>query len=226
MKKRVFYTELAYILGVFTLAVGTAMMEKGGLGLSMVVAPAYILHLKISQYLPFFSFGMAEYTFQAVLILIMILLLRKAKATYLFSFVTTVIYGFMLDGVIVLLSFLPISDILSRIAIYTAGMVVCSLGVALMFRTYIPQAAYEMFVKETSAHFTVPIHKIKLAYDYISCGVAIMLSFLFFGFWQFYGIGWGTVACTLVNGSFITMWTKLLEKYWDFSDGLFLRKYF
>lgn len=226
MKKRVFYTELAYILGVFTLAMGTAMMEKGGLGLSMVVAPAYLLHLKMSQHLPFFSFGMAEYTFQAVLILLMILLLRKAKVSYLFSFVTTVLYGFMLDGMIALLGFLPMSGILPQITMYAAGMVICSLGVALMFHTYIPPSAYEMFVKEVSGHFAAPIHKIKLAYDYISCGIAIALSFVFFGFGQFHGIGWGTVACTLVNGHLITAWTKLLERYWDFSDGLSLRRFF
>lgn len=226
MKKREFYTELAYVLGVFTLAVGTAMMEKGGLGLSMVVAPAYILHLKISQLLPFFSFGMAEYTFQAVLLVLMMLLLRKAKVTYLFSFVTAVIYGFMLDGMIALLSLLPLTGILSQIAMYAAGMAVCSLGVALVFHTYIPQAAYELFVKEVSVHFALPIHKVKLTYDCISCGVAIVISFVFFGFGQFRGIGWGTIACTLANSSLITMWTKLLEKHWNFSDVLSLRKYF
>lgn len=39
MKKRVFYTELAYILGLLVLAVGTAMMERADFGMSMVVAP-------------------------------------------------------------------------------------------------------------------------------------------------------------------------------------------
>ena len=43
MKKPVFYTELAYILGLVLLALGTALTVYGNFGVSMVVAPAYIL---------------------------------------------------------------------------------------------------------------------------------------------------------------------------------------
>ena len=42
--KRTFYTEVAYILGIVVLAAGNALMEKANLGMSMVVAPAYLLH--------------------------------------------------------------------------------------------------------------------------------------------------------------------------------------
>ena len=218
MKKPVFYTELAYLLGELTLAIGTAMMEKGGFGLSMVVAPAYVLHLKVSQYLPFFTFGMAEYTFQALVICLMMLLLRKAKLSYLFSFVTAVLYSLMLDGMISLLAVLPQMGQIAKLAMYGSGMVICSLGVALMFHTYIPQAAYEMFVKEVAGHFSLPLHKFKTFYDCISCVIAIALSFLFFGFMHFEGIGWGTVVCALANGMLIGLWTKLLERGWQFAD--------
>ena len=88
MKKRIFYTEAAYIVGLALLALSAAMMAASDFGVSMVVAPAYILHLEVSQYLPFFSFGMAEYTLQAVLLLLMILILRRFRVSYLFSFVT------------------------------------------------------------------------------------------------------------------------------------------
>ena len=79
MKKTTFYTEAAYVIGIVLLALSTALMEKASFGVSMVVAPAYILHLKISEFLPFFSFGMAEYTLQAVILLMMIAILKKAK---------------------------------------------------------------------------------------------------------------------------------------------------
>ncbi|MBE5772279.1 MAG: hypothetical protein E7336_13050, partial [Clostridiales bacterium] len=64
--KNTFFTEAAYFLGMILLAVGTALMERADFGMSMVVAPAYILQLKISEFLPFFSFGMAEYMLQAL----------------------------------------------------------------------------------------------------------------------------------------------------------------
>lgn len=67
-KKRGFSSEAAYVLGILTMALGTAMMASADFGMSMVVAPAYLTYLKLSQTLPFFTFGMAEYLLQALLL--------------------------------------------------------------------------------------------------------------------------------------------------------------
>ena len=82
MKKSTFYTEAAYLFGLVLLALGTALMERSDFGVSMVVAPAYILHLKVSEFLPFFSFGMAEYTLQAALLVVMMIILRRVRLSY------------------------------------------------------------------------------------------------------------------------------------------------
>ena len=226
MKKRVFYTELAYVLGILVLAVGTALMERADFGVSMVVAPAYILHLKVSQFLPFFSFGMAEYTFQASLLIAMMIVIRRARLSYLFSAVSAVAYGFVLDGAISLIAILPLDAFAVRLIIYTVGMLLCSFGVALLFHTYLPPAAYELFVKEVSARFGADIHKFKTVYDCVSCIVAVAMSFLFFGLWQFEGIYYGTVVCALLNGTLIALFSKLINRFWSFEDGLKLKKYF
>ena len=226
MKKRIFYTELAYVFGLIFLALGTALMEQANLGMSMIVAPAYILHLKISQVLPFFSFGMAEYTLQAVIILLMILLLRRFRLSYLFSFITAVIYGFTLDGVMLLTAMIPNGSMAVRILLFIIGMIVCALGVSLMFHTYISPEAYELFVKEVSLKFGWEIHKFKTVYDCASCAISVILSFAFFGMWHFEGVKLGTIFCALVNGAVIGLCTKLLEKNFNFRDGLALRKYF
>lgn len=64
MKKR-FSSELAYILGIVLVALGVVFMEKADFGVSMVVAPAYILYRWLSPIWGFFTFGMAEYCLQA-----------------------------------------------------------------------------------------------------------------------------------------------------------------
>ncbi|MGM9681951.1 MAG: DUF6198 family protein [Eubacteriales bacterium] len=226
MQKRIFYTEPAYVLGLTVLAVGTALMVRANLGVSMVVAPAYLLHLKLSQTLPFFSFGMAEYTLQAVILLLMTVVLRKAKLSYLFSFVTAVLYGLLLDGVTALLSLIPSLGTVTEYLLFIPGFLLCSAGVSLLFHTYIPPEAYELFVKEVSARIGMDIHKFKTLYDCISCLVGIVLSFLFFGMWHFEGIKIGTVVCALLNGSIIRLFSRLFEKVWTFEDRFPLRKYF
>ena len=226
MKKRTFYTELAYILGLIILAIGTALMERADFGVSMVVAPAYLLYLKLSQLFPFFTFGMAEYLLQGTLLVLMILILRQFRISYLFSFVTAVIYGFTLDGAMWIISLLPGTGITERILFYIFGLLACSLGVSLLFHTYISPEVYELWVKEMSDRGGINIHKYKTGYDCVSCLIAVLLSFLFFGFGHFEGVKLGTILCALINGFVIGLFTRILERIWVFQDELSLRKFF
>jgi len=226
MKKKVFYTEMAYVLGIVILALGTALMEKANYGMSMVVAPAYLLHVKISQTLPFFSFGMAEYTLQAVIIVLLALVMRRFKLSYLFSFCTAVIYGLTLDSVMMMTGGLPAASMVLRIVYYFLGMLLCSIGVSLLFHTYIAPEAYELFVKEVSAKIGIDIHCFKTAYDCVSCAIGVILSFAFFGLWRFEGVKWGTVVCALINGKLIGLFSHAMEKHFTFADSLKLRPIF
>ena len=66
--RRNFPAEAAYVTGIALLAFGTALMTVANLGLSMVVAPAYLLHLKLSEIWPAITFGRAEYIVQVLLL--------------------------------------------------------------------------------------------------------------------------------------------------------------
>jgi len=226
MKKRIFYTEFAYLFGVIVLAFGTALMEKADFGMSMVVAPAYILHLKISQFLPFFSFGMAEYSLQAVIILLMVLILRKFNISYLFSFITAVFYGFTLDFFMILAANLPADNIYLRLIYYVVGMAIGAISISALFHTYISPEAYELFVKEVSSKFRININVFKTIYDCISLVLSIILSFVFFGLWHFEGVKLGTLFCAFLNGYLISLATKFFNRYFVFEDKFALRKYF
>ena len=226
MKKRVFYTEIAYVLGLVIMAFAAAFTEKADFGMSMVVAPAYILHLKMSQVLPWFSFGVAEYCFQGVLVLITILVMRRFKLHYLFSFVTAVLYGTLLDLAMGILAPLPENNFLLRAVWYLLGTVFCSFAVSLFFHTYISPEAYELIVKEVSRKLNCDINKVKTAYDCISTLLGVLMSFVFFGFGVFKGVKLGTVICALINGFLIGQFTRYLEKEFVFRDKFPLAKYF
>lgn len=225
-EKKVFYTELAYALGLFFLAMGAAFMEKADFGMSMVVAPAYLLHLKISQYVQWFSFGMAEYCLQATLLVIMSIVLRRFKPMYLFSFCTAVIYGFVLDLCIRAVSYIPNDGILYQAVFYIVGIFLCAVGVAMLFHTYIAPEAYELLVKEVSARFDKNIAVTKTVYDCCSCITAVVMSFSFFGLWHFEGVKLGTIICAMINGWLIGRIGAFLEKRFEFRDSLPLRRFF
>ena len=224
--KRTFSTELAYVFGIVFVAWGVVLMEKADFGVSMVVAPAYLLYRWLSPVWSLVTFGMAEYCLQAVLLLAMRLLLRRFRVSYLFSFVTAVVYGFVLDAFMLLGAMLPAGSIWLRAIYYVLGMLFCAAGVSAMFHTYISPEVYELFVKEVSAHFGADINRFKTGYDCVSCLIGVAMSFLAFGLWHFEGVKWGTILCALINGYVIGRFSAFYEKYWTFCDRFPWRKYF
>ncbi len=227
-KKPVFYTEAAYAVGILALAIGVTLMERADFGLSMVVSPAYVLHKYLSQ-LPgmgWFSFGAAEYSLQLVLVIALMVIMRRFRVSYLFSFVTAVVYGFILDRLMELIPQIGAEQIGVRILFFLAGELFCTLGVSMVFHTYIPPEAYELFVSELSKKLNKPTGRVKWCYDVISCLTGVGLSLLFFGWGRPVGTGWGTVVCALINGFIISRMCQLEDRLFEFKDGLKLRKFF
>ena len=220
MKKRIFYREVAYVLGLIIMAFGAAFTELANFGMSMIVAPAYILHLKVSEMVPWFTFGVAEYCMQGMIVILTVLTVRKFKIFYLFSFITALLYGTILDRAIYIVSFCNNDGLGIRILWFVVGSILCSIAVSLFFHTYISPEAYELIVKEISAKFFININKVKTVYDCISASLAIVLSFCFWGFGVFRGVGIGTVICALVNGWMIGKISSYLEKRYDFVNKL------
>lgn len=226
MKKRVFYTEISYILGLVIMAFAAAFTEKADFGMSMVVAPAYILHLKVSEILPWFTFGVAEYFFQGILVILTVIVMKKFKVSYLFSFITAVLYGTLLDMAMNIISPLPESSLMIRLLWYILGTVFCSLAVSLFFHTYLSPEAYELIVKEIAAKFKLNINKVKTGYDCFSTLLGIIMSFAFFGFGVFEGVKLGTVICAFINGFLVGRFSNLLERVFEFKNRFNIEKYF
>lgn len=226
MEKKRISNEMAYVLGNILVAIGVALMERSDFGVSMVVAPAYVIYRKLSLVFPFFTFGMAEYSFQALLLIAMCLVLRRFRVSYLFSFVTAVFYGIILDIVMLPAALLPNQGFVVRTILYALGATIGPMGITLMFHTYISPEVYELFVKELAKKLRMPIHRFKLYYDITSALLAVALSFAFFGFGHFVGIKLGTVLCALFNGPLIGAINAFYDRHFAFYDAKNWRRYF
>ena len=123
MRKKGFYTEIAYLIGIVGIALGVGFMERADFGLSMVVAPAYVLHRVISAIpgFAFFTFGVAEYTLQAVLLVLLAIVVRRFRISYLFSFVTAVVYGYVLDLILLIMPQIGAGDYVMRVLFFIIG---------------------------------------------------------------------------------------------------------
>ena len=74
-KKLKIPSEAVYILAVALLSLAVAMLTAANFGVSMIVAPAYLLSLKLE----FLTFGQAEYVIQAGLFVVFCIAMRGFK---------------------------------------------------------------------------------------------------------------------------------------------------
>ena len=151
------------------------------------------------------------------------IVIRKFKVSYLLSFISAVLSGFVLDGTLTVLSLLP-NILFLRILLYIVGVLLCCASIGMMFFTYFPPQAYELFVKEIAIKWGKPVHIIKMVYDCASLALSVALCLLFFK--SINGIGIGTVVCAFIYGPLINMFQKLFNKIFVFTDKYELRKFF
>ena len=227
MNKLKFPTEFAYVLGLLLLSLGTCLSTKANFGVSMIAAPAYLIHLFLSNAVStFFTFGRCEIMLEMLVIFIMCLLLRKFKFGYLFSLMAGVIYGLFLDMWMMIFKDVQVVNYIFRVIVFTLAQILSSYGIALAFKSYLPPAAYDFFVKEVSTNFNIKLSIFKTAFDITFCIISIILSFSIFGFGHFEGIKLGTIIISLVNGTTIGIATSHIEKLFTFYDIYPLRKIF
>lgn len=217
MKKKItLYSEPVYAFAIIILAFSVAMVSAADLGISMIVAPAYIL----SQKLQFLTFGQSEYVIQAILFILFCILLKRVKLVYFSSFLNCIIYGAVLDFWRVVIPVFNPSitppgsmNMPIRIAFFIASALITAFSIALFFKVYLYPQVYDFFVKGISEHFKLNRTKFKTAFDLSCLAVSVVMTLIFFK--DFVGIGIGTLLLALVNGSLIGMFGKLIDRFFE-----------
>ena len=190
---------------------GVTLSARAGYGVSMIEAPVYVTYLRLSQSIPKFTFGMAEYTVQALVLILLCLLIKKFRARYLLSFGTAVIFGIILDAWRTVIGTQVYDKTGIRILACAASIVIVSLAIACFFRTDLPQEVWELFVKEYSENKNKKITKVKWIYDLSSLAAGIILMLILHHKFVWTAIGAGTVITTAVNAPLIGLFGKLID---------------
>lgn len=213
-------------IGIVLLALSASILAKCGLGMSMVVTPAYILHVKLSQTFSWISFGVADYGMQILVTLGMVIAYKKFSLKHAAAFVTTLIYSLVLDGTSALIKGLSADTLIIKILLFVIGRLIGSLALAFLYHSYLPPQPVDLVVKEIALHRKAERSKVKLCYDITSLAVSVILSFAFFGFGTFVGVGVGTFISAFVNGPLMGWFTKKLDKVFVYKDAFGWRKRF
>lgn len=208
--------ELSWIVGNILCALGNCLVSKSALGLSAIIAPAFILNRKIG----FISVGVCEYIIQGILLALCCIIIGKFKGKFIATVCNIIFYGTVFDLINYLLAPIQPAYLSGRIICATIGTIITSFGVALMLRTYIPPAAYEIFVKEIADSKGFSVNKMKLAFDASMLALSVLLMFALLGEFKFDMIGYITVISAFVNPLLISIFGKWIDKHVDFSPAI------
>lgn len=197
-------------------ALGVALCTKANFGLSMIAAPAYIIHIFMENFFEWYSQGTSEYIWQGILLIVMCIIVRRFKPKYLLTFGCAMIFGFAVDGFLWLLGGSGTYESMAvRIIAFIIGETITAVAIACNFRTSLPLPVYELVVTEIAKRYNIEVGKVKQINDIVMFAVSIILAFALNQSIQ--GIGIGTIVITIVNAPLIAGFGKLLDKCCDFS---------
>ena len=206
------------------MSLGVAICNRANLGVSMIAAPAFIIHDATSQVTSALSLGVIEYLVQGFIILLTCLIVKRFNWRYLLSFLTAVIYGYFIDMWMLIIGTEPFDALWMRWVMLIVGDVVTAVGVAFFFRTYLPVEAYELCVHEIVRVHKFNFHKVKWIFDFSCLGVSIILAVSLFGDvttfdWStiythsFHHIGLGTIVTTIISAPIINLSGKVIDVF-------------
>lgn len=200
-----------WVIGIILANLGVCLCTKADFGISMIGASPYIVHVWLRDRFPWYTQGTSEYIWEALILVIGCIIVRRFKLKYLLSFMTAVIAGLAIDGwFFVLGGNGAFSDFTVRIVMFSLGTLATALGIAFFFNTKMPMQVYELVVAEVSDRYDKDLNKVKYVNDIILLLVAVILSFALTR--KFTGIGVGTVVITLLNAPLIGFFRKVICK--------------
>jgi len=213
-KKEKMLNVINWLVGVVVCSLGVCFSTRAGFGLSMIAAPAYILHRFMIQFFSWFTQGTSEYIFQAILLIILCLVTFRFKAKYPLSFLTAVLAGLAIDGWFVVIGGnIVYESMVARIIAFVLGALLTAFAIAFIFRTTMPVQIYELFVMELSDRFKLDRNRVKFCFDMSMLALSLLMSLLLTH--GLTGIGVGTIIVTFVNAPLI----KFFGKFVDMLEG-------
>lgn len=192
-----------YIFGLYLITLGVAFSIKSGLGAAPVSSIPYTLNLIWSV-----EIGVATFIFHAFLVLIELMLLRRAfKVKHFLQVFVGVLFGAFTSFSVSLMYFIPPADSF-LLALIMSILSILLIAMGLFF--YVPTNIIPLSVEGVTQAIAIvsnrPFSKIKVYFDITVVSSALILSYIFLG--EFGGVGLGTV----LGAVFVGMTVKYIHK--------------
>ncbi len=200
---------VVYLVGLVLIAFGVNIAINSNLG----VSPVNSIPLVLNKQFPFFTMGTWATLVYCVFVLVQfVLLLKEFKWYYLFQFLVSTVFGWLIDGTAVLakVCFPGLDNYFIRVLYILISLVMIALGVMLYLEGNIMSMPAEGVALALSKRTKWAVSTCKIIFDASVTLIAIVLSFVFFG--ELNGVREGTIIIALGVGFVMKPISKWLKK--------------
>ena len=214
--------EIAYAVAMVICAFAVCIGTKANLGISVVAAPGYLFSVILKDYLPWITQGKAEYIWQGIQLVVMCIIITRARAKYLLSFLSSFLGGVLIDmWYVVLGGNGAYESMVTRIIALVVSQILLGFAVSLFFKTTMPIQICELVSVEIAKRFNLKSSNVKLCYDMLMLVISLVLALAFTG--ALTGIGVGTIIIAFLTAPIANLFGKLWDRFFVF-DSLFRKR--
>lgn len=194
---------LVYIVGLFIMTLGISLSVKSNLGVSPVSSIPYTITCITGL-----EMGKATILFHIVLVVMQILILRKAfQMKNLLQVVVGVIFGYFTTFSNYLFSFLPTPEHMTVLLLLMLGStVLIAVGIFFYLPADIVPLAGEGAMKAVSDTMHIAFNKVKVGFDISMVVISLISCLVALG--TLGSVGVGTIIAAVLVGSVLGVITK------------------
>lgn len=197
------WQHILLLVSLYIMTFGVAVCVRSMLGSSVISTLPYVFETAGTRGLgvPALTIGQYTYIMNGILVLGQIAVLRRRfEAVQLFQLLVGFVFGSLIDVNMLLTQWLIPETLAAKIAAQIIGCTVLGLGIALEVRCGSVTMPGEGFPVAISAVTGIEFPKVKICVDTGLVVLAVIFSYIFFGAWQWYIVGIGTLFAMVYVG--------------------------
>lgn len=194
---------IIYLIGIFTLAIGSNLFLNAALG----VAPSCSLALTFTFLLPG-SYALFNFIVNTALLILEALIVHKFGKTQIIQLFITFIYSYLIKLTSIFLTHIQPHSFLEQVLLATLACIVLALGITLTIHSNLTVMPYEGFIGALAIRLRKDFGKLRVILD-ITCTLAsIVISLILLH--SIKSVGLGTILASFLTGSVVSFFDTIL----------------
>lgn len=197
------WQHVLLFVSLYVMTLGVAVCVRSMLGSSVISTLPYVFETagKLGLGVPALTIGQYTYIMNGLLVVGQICVLRRRfEAVQLFQLLVGFVFGSLIDVNMLLTTWLAPAALLEKIVSQVAGCTILGLGIAFEVRCGSVTMPGEGFPVAISAVTGMEFPKVKICVDTGLVALAVVFCYVFFGAWQWYIVGIGTLFAMVYVG--------------------------